>query len=145
MKSKMKKLILFIITILTITTTETLAQSYKVIVNESNIANTISQKDLAMVFLKKLKRWDDGTNITPIDQKANAAVRATFSQNVFNKTVAAIRSYWQKAMFSGMASAPDEKDSDIAVIEYVKNNKGAIGYISGGTALNGVKVLSVVE
>ncbi len=141
----MKKFIFFIIVILTIATTDTLAQTFKVIVNKSNEVSSISQKELAMVFLKKRKRWDNGTNITPIDQKPNAKVRETFSIEVFEKKVATIRSYWQKAMFSGMASAPDEKDSDMDVIEYVKNNKGAIGYISANTSLDGVKAVSIVE
>ncbi len=141
----MKKFIFFVIVILTIATTDSLAQTYKVIVNKSNTVSSISQKELAMVFLKKRKSWEDGTGITPIDQNPNAKVRESFSMEVFKKKVAAIRSYWQKAMFSGMTAGPEEKDSDSEVIEYVKNNKGAIGYISANTPLNGVKVISIVE
>ncbi len=141
----MKKFIFFIIVILTISSTDTLAQTYKVIVNKSNAVSSISQKELAMVFLKKRKSWEDGTTITPVDQNPSAKVRESFSIEVFKKKVAAIRSYWQKAMFSGMTAGPEEKDSDSEVIEYVKNNKGAIGYISANTPLNGVKVISIGE
>ncbi|MCW3805112.1 substrate-binding domain-containing protein [Plebeiibacterium marinum] len=141
----MKKLILLIILSITALSTEVMATSFKVIVNTSNNTNSISQKELALVFLKKHKKWDNGIEITPIDQKANANVRETFSTEVFNKKVAAIRSYWQKAIFSGMTTAPIEKDSDKEVVDYVKNNKGAIGYVSDDANLSGVKVITIIE
>ncbi len=140
---KMKKLIILMLVVLAICSAEATAQSYRVIVNESNTVSSISQKDLAMVFLKKRKKWDNDTRVMPVDQKANAKVRETFSMEVFKKKVAVIRSYWQKAMFSGMAAGPDEKNSDLDVIEYVKHNKGGIGYISTATPISGVKVISV--
>ena len=139
----MKKYIVLTILAVTLFVGNAAAQSYKVIVNNANAQSSISKKELAMVFLKKRKRWEDGTVIAPIDQQAKASVRATFSEEIFRKKVSAIRSYWQSAMFSGMASAPDEKKSDQDVINYVKNNKGAIGYVSADSGLGGVKVLSI--
>jgi len=141
----MKKLILILVILVATVSTTVAAQTYKIIVNSSNEVSSLSQKDLALVFLKKQKRWDDGTTIQPIDQKANAQVRNTFSTDVFNKKVDAIRSYWQQAIFSGMTTAPIEKDNDNAVLEYVRNNKGAIGYVSADTPISGVKVISITN
>jgi len=141
----MKKLIIILVILAAAISSTVAAQTYKVIVNTSNDISSLSHKDLALVFLKKQKRWDDGSAIQPIDQKANAPVRSTFSTEVFRKKVDAIRSYWQQAIFSGMATAPIEKDTDEDVVEYVKNNKGAIGYISANTPVSGVKVISITN
>ncbi len=139
----MKKYIFLFVVVVFCTISGVSAQSYKIIVNKTNAVETISQKELAMVFLKKKKKWENGTLISPIDQQASAQVRGSFSKQVFKKNVAAIRSYWQRAIFSGMDAGPIEKESDKDVIEYVKNNKGAIGYISDTTQVSGVKVLAV--
>jgi ABC-type phosphate transport system substrate-binding protein len=38
-----------------------------------------------------------------------------------------------------------EKKTDEAVVEYVKNNAGAIGYVSSSANTSGVKVIKVVN
>jgi hypothetical protein len=49
-------------------------------------------------------------------------------------------------MFSGREVPPPVRDSDTAVIEYVRANSGAIGYIAPSATLpNGVKPLRVVQ
>ncbi len=143
--NEMKKILILMIILVAITATEATAQSYTIIVNNANQIKSMSPKELALVFLKKKKRWDNGSVIIPIDQKASAEVRKDFSQAVFKKKVAAIRSYWQKAIFSGMDTAPVEEESDRAVIDYVRQNKGAIGYVSSQANLNGVKVITISE
>ncbi len=139
----MKKSIVFIILVVIITIGDITAQSYKVIVNNNNKTVSISKKELAMVFLKKKKKWKNGESIAPVDHQYRAEVRATFSEEIFGKKVSAVRSYWQSAMFSGMVSAPIEKMSDQEIINYIKKNKGAIGYISSTTNVSGVKVVSI--
>ncbi len=141
----MKKILVLFIIIAVAATYSVSAQSYKVIVNNANNTESVSKKDLAMVYLKKKKRWENKTAIVPIDQQVNANVREYFSKEVFNKDVAAIRSYWQSASFSGMETAPVEKISDKEVIDYVKNNEGAIGYVASSATTSGVKVLAIKE
>ncbi|GAF01855.1 hypothetical protein [Saccharicrinis fermentans] len=139
----MKKLTVLFILAVSLMLGNVHAQSYKVIVNNINEIGSISKKELAMVFLKKKKKWENGVMIIPVDQSVRAKVRASFSQDVFNKSVAAIRSYWQRAIFSGMATAPVEKPTDKEIIAFVKNNKGAIGYVSSATSTAGVKTLVI--
>lgn len=119
------------------------AQSFQVIVNEANTATSISKSDLSDIFLKKSTKWDDGTPIIPIDQTASSSVRGAFSEEVHGRGVGAIRSFWQQAAFSGAGTAPLEKADDAAVIAFVKNNPGAVGYISADTDASGVNVLTI--
>lgn len=141
----MKKFLVLIILIVAMVASSVTAQSYQVIVNKVNNTASISKKELALVFLKKRKRWENETIIVPIDQQVNANVREYFSKEIFNKNVAAIRSYWQSAIFSGIDTAPVEKMSDKEVIEFVKHHEGAIGYVSTSIAVAGVNVLTIKE
>lgn len=137
----MKRSVLFIALLLIATLLQ--AQSYKVIVNSSNPEASISASDLSKYFLKKTTKWANGEKVIPIDQSASSAVRGDFSKAALGKSVSAIKSYWQQYVFSGSGTPPIEKGSDAEVIEFVKNNAGAIGYISSTTNTNEVKVITV--
>lgn len=123
--------------------TEATAQSFKVIVNEANTTETISKKELSEIFLKNKTKWDDGSSITPVDLKASSETRKAFSNEILGRDVGAIRSYWQQAAFSGAGTAPVERSSEAEVITFVKNNPGAVGYISESTDASGAKVLTI--
>ncbi|MCR9133134.1 MAG: substrate-binding domain-containing protein [bacterium] len=119
------------------------AQNFKVIVNEANATTSLSKKDVSEIFLKTKTSWDDGSKIVPVDQTARSATRAEFSQEIHGRSVGAIRSHWQQAAFSGAGTAPAERPSDAEVIAFVKNNPGAVGYISADADVSGVKVVAV--
>ncbi len=120
-----------------------LGQNYKVIVNKSNSVTSLTKKDASDYFLKKKTRWIDKTSVRPVDLSSNSSVREGFSQSVHTKTVAQVRAYWQQSVFSGKASPPVELKTDADVINYVKNNKGAIGYVSSSANTSEVKVITI--
>src|SRR5229473_5996741 len=115
------------------------AGRYKVIVNVGNDRGTISKQELSNIFLKKKKAWDNGTPIVVVDQQDKAPVRETFTSAIHEKSVAAIKSYWQQQIFSGRDVPPVEKASDSDVVAFVRANPGAVGYIDGDVAVSGVK------
>ena len=56
---------------------------------------------------------------------------------------AAIAAYWNALIFSGRELPPLEKATDADVIAYVRATPGAIGYVSAGADIAGVKLLAV--
>jgi ABC-type phosphate transport system substrate-binding protein len=119
------------------------AADYKVVVNEANGVSSISRGDLAKIFLKKSGKWSDGSKADPVDLVADSPARASFSEDVLGKSVSAIKSYWQRLVFSGRGVPPAEKPSDAEVVAYVKKTPGAVGYVSAGADVAGVKVLDI--
>ncbi len=119
------------------------AAEYQVIVHSTNPTDILTREQLGKMFLKKLVKWDTGTPIVPIDQVPTAPVRAAFTRIVHAKPLSAIASYWQQQIFAGRDVPPAEKPSDEAVIAFVKANPGAIGYVSPGASIDGVKLLSI--
>ena len=98
---------------------------------------------LAGVFLKEVTRWDGGDTARPVDLKPDTSARRRFSEAVLNRSVAAVKSYWQQRIFSGRGVPPPELESDQAVIEFVTKHRGAVGYVSPGAAIGNAKVLQV--
>jgi ABC-type phosphate transport system substrate-binding protein len=119
------------------------AQGYKVIVNQSNSTSTLSEDEISKLFLKKNTKWADGKSVDPIDQVASSGVRKVFTDGVHKKSVNAIKSFWQQAIFAGTGTPPLEKSDDDEVIKYVSQNAGSIGYVSAGTDISSVKELKV--
>lgn len=119
---------------------------FKVIVNQSAPASTISMAKLSRLFLKKETRWSDGRKVLPVDQLQDSPIRQTFSLEVHNKQVDSVKSYWHQMIFSGRATAPPELRSDAEVLEYVRSNAGAIGYTSAVVAVgDGIRVLRLSD
>lgn len=117
---------------------------FRVVVHASNPATAVSRAELSAIYMKRTRSWPDGREIVPVDQLNGARVRDRFSRAVHGKSVAYVTRYWQRLIFSGRAVPPRELRSDAAVLEFVKANGEAIGYIDRNTPVpEGVKVLAV--
>jgi hypothetical protein len=114
-----------------------------VLVHPSNPSSSLSRQFVSDAFLKKTTRWSHDEALRPVDQPPKAATRRLFSERILRRSVAAVRSYWQQRIFSGRDVPPPELDDDAAVVRYVLKYPGAIGYVTGGTPLEGAKVVTI--
>jgi ABC-type phosphate transport system substrate-binding protein len=121
------------------------ADGFQVIVNDANTTGTLTKAQVTNVFLKKTPRWPNGVSAVPIDQVDSSPARAAFSKDILGKSVAAVASYWQQQIFSGREVPPPQKSGDAAVVDFVKTNPGAVGYVAAGSPPLGVRVVAVVE
>jgi len=120
------------------------AKSYKVIVNPSNPVSSISREDVSRIFLKKTTKFSDGRGASPADLPANSPTRESFSKDIHGKSSSAVDAYWQQLIFSGRDIPPAQK-SEGGVLEFVRSNGNAIGYVSAGADTAGVKVINVTD
>lgn len=120
------------------------AAGVKLVVHASNPLDSISKEKVADLFLKRVTRWENGRAVTPVDQSEKSPVRGAFTKDLLDKEVVWVKSYWQKMIFSGRGTPPAELKSDGEVLDLVKSNADAIGYVADtATIPGGVKVLTV--
>lgn len=120
--------------------------AFKVVVNTANPATAESKSTLSKIFLKKVREWDNKEKVNPYDLDEKSEARKAFSDAVHGKSVSAIKSYWQRMIFSGRDVPPDEVASEADVLKKVAADKGAIGYVAAKTPLpDGVKELKVKD
>jgi ABC-type phosphate transport system substrate-binding protein len=139
---------LIVVGLVVVPSAELASQSapFKVVVNGAQQVSSISKAQVSRFFLKKETTWAGGQAVMPVDQVDRAPVRASFSQSVHGRDVSAIKSYWQRMIFSGTAVPPPEKASDDEVLAYVKANPGAVGYVHADASLPaGVKAVALSE
>lgn len=125
---------------------------FKIVINRANPKTELTTKDVQRIFYKRTTRWEDWqgggdfVRVTPIDRERGAEVRKLFSKKIFRKSTSAIESYWQRQIFSGEDIPPDKLATEAEVIEFVRRNRGAIGYVSQDAVLaDGVKELRISD
>ena len=117
--------------------------SFIVVVNSSNPTAALPRSAVALLFLKRAA-WSDGQRALPVDLREDSETRRDFTKLVHQKSIMAIRSYWQQQIFSGREVPPPEKRTDAEVLEFVRANPAAIGYVSASADLgDGVKILNL--
>jgi ABC-type phosphate transport system substrate-binding protein len=122
------------------------AEGFVVVINAQNDTGPVETSRVAKMFLKRVKRWDNDITVTPVDQTESSEVRDRFTRVVHNKSVSAIKSFWQRMIFSGRDIPPLELASDQAVIDFILKTPGGIGYVSSAANLpDGVVPLTLTE
>ena len=114
---------------------ETQQPGFKVIVNSGVSVSALSGKEISQIFLKKTTEWPSGLKITPVNLGVDHATREAFSKAIHGKGAHPIERRWETLIFSGMGVPPLKLDSESEVVEFIKNNAGAIGYVAAATSL----------
>ncbi len=127
------------------TGTAAFGASFKVITNNAFPSSTVSKGELKNLYLGKTSRWRDGAKADPVDLPSDSEAREAFSEEVLGKPVSAVKSNWQRLIFSGKGVPPPEVSGDREAVSFVKGRSGAVGYVSDGAATEGVKVLTVTD
>lgn len=117
--------------------------NFQIVVHRSNKATVLPKNDVAKIFLKKQRTWEDGSQILPVDLEESSRTRDDFSKVILRKKVSSVKAYWQKQIFTGRGVPPPEKLSDEAVLKYIEDHPEAIGYVSPSTSLKGRPVKAV--
>jgi ABC-type phosphate transport system substrate-binding protein len=116
------------------------AEALLVIANPQVQAESVSSDELGDIYLLRKVEWQPGLRIVPVNREAGSAERASFSEQVLGESPADLAEYWNRLRFEGKRP-PLIQGSDQAVLGFVHNVPGAIGYVSARNPPQGVKVL----
>jgi ABC-type phosphate transport system substrate-binding protein len=104
----------------------------------------VSEELLSRIYLGKAKYLPDGTRAIPIDQLKGSPMRTKFYESVVKLSGQRFNAYWSKRMFNGRGKPPKIIAGDKAILEYIGNKPGAIGYIDGAQLDTNVNVLLIL-
>jgi len=110
-----------------------------VIVNPKR-SDHLDRHDVARIFLRAHRFWDDGTPIVPLNLEAGTALRATFAARVLALDQARLAAYWNEQYFHGVFP-PTVLASTAAVKRYVASDPRAIGYLDARDVDDTVKIV----
>ncbi|AEF99727.1 hypothetical protein [Methylomonas methanica] len=110
-----------------------------VIGHVKNGIESLTAKQVQDIYLGRSRMLPNGKFALPIDQPS--PLRAEFYEKLTGRPVEQINAYWARIMFTGQASPPQQLPSDDAVIQTVRQNEGAIGYINKSSVDETVRIL----
>jgi ABC-type phosphate transport system substrate-binding protein len=116
-----------------------------VVANKGNQMKVLTKKQVIDIYMGRTTLFPNGKVALPLDQNSDSSIRKLFYQNLVNKTVSEINAYWARLLFSGRSSPPRTVESVTSVINIIKNNKAAIGYIQLEDLTNDVQVITYVD
>ena len=117
------------------------AQDVVPVVAAKSPVTSLSQAQLADIFLGKATRFPDGTLATPIDQNEDSPARERFYAQVAGKSPAQVKAHWSKIIFTGRGQPPRQLPGGAEVRRAVAENPGAIGYIDAKLVDSSVRVI----
>jgi ABC-type phosphate transport system substrate-binding protein len=115
------------------------AEPLAVIVHPSRPVS-LSRAEVARIYLRKQRFWDDGEPIVAINREAGSRVREQFSEQVLDAEPSWLAAYWNEQYFHGIFP-PATLSSAAAVKQFVARERNAIGYIEAAEVDDSVKVV----
>jgi len=116
-----------------------------VVANKDNQIETLTKKQIIDIYMGRKSTFPNGEVVLPIDQETGSTIRKLFYKNLVNKTLSEINTYWARLLFSGRATPPRPANNGSSVINIIKKNKSAIGYINLEDVTDDVRVLNHVD
>jgi TonB family protein len=138
-----REVLLAVTGLMIIAQVESVASDIRVIANLSVKADTISASELKRVFLEEKIALTDGTHVEPVLER-DGMVHEAFLQQYLGVNEDDLQIYYRTLLFTGRGSMPRAFESDAKVAAYVAHTRGAIGYVSSASDVEGVKTLAIV-
>ena len=113
-----------------------------VIIVNPDVQSAVLKADLRRIYLNRKKRWPSGRGIETATL-ADGPLHRMFLEAYVGKSAAQFKTYWKRVIFTGKGSPPRTFESEGELIAFVAETPGAIGYVSKGAALDGVRVVAV--
>ncbi len=99
--------------------------------------------EIAAIYLLRVTSWPDGSHIVPVNRDAGSDARREFTARVLQEDNAELAVYWNEMHFMGKMP-PLVQESPEAMIAFIRNVPGSLGYVTGSTPPANVKLLAYV-
>jgi ABC-type phosphate transport system substrate-binding protein len=116
-----------------------------VVVNAANPMRSMTSKQALDIYMGRTRNFPDGDFALPFDQARSAPEREAFYRLLTGMDLAQVNSYWARLMFTGQTMPPQPLPNEAAVIEIVRRNPGAIGYLGKPPVDKGLAVVLVLK
>ncbi|HMR58003.1 MAG TPA: hypothetical protein PKK67_00665 [Cyclobacteriaceae bacterium] len=103
-----------------------------IIVNKENTSDKLSAGEVKLYWLRKIKkRWPDiNKNIKPVDRKTSCSEQEVFYAKVLGMSASDIETYFTQKQYESAEKPQDKFASDAAIIDFVADEPGAIGFVN---------------
>jgi hypothetical protein len=116
-----------------------------VVVQTANPVKALTQKEALDLYMGRSRAFANGDFALTFDLPRDSPVRASFYQALTGMSQAQVNSYWSRLMFTGQTMPPQALPNEQAVIDVVKRNPSALGYLSQEPTDKGVRTVLTIK
>lgn len=138
---KMHKLMTMLIAVLGFSVSAAAFAEVAVIVHPSVSIASMTDEDVARIFLGKSNNFPGGGQAVPINQDEGSPIRDKFNEAICKKNASQYKAYWSQLVFTGKGTPPKDAGKDAAVKALIAANPNMIGYVDAGSVDSSVKVV----
>ena len=113
-----------------------------IIANKSVPVDILDYDTLSNIYRAEETKWRNGDNIVVVMQKAGP-IHEQFAQNMVGLSPVKLRNIWKQIIFTGLGNPPRIFKNEKDLVDFVRDTRGAIGYISASTSHEAVKVIRI--
>lgn len=118
-----------------------MASEIAVVVNKENPVESLTAKEVSDFFLSRRRAFPSGDAVLVFEQQRDSSLRESFFRMLNGMTIKQLNAYWARLQFSGEIQPPESLSGNIDVLESVKKNRNAIGYVDAASLDNSVKII----
>lgn len=115
----------------------------EVIVNIQNTNRIHSINDLQSIFVMRKRYWDNGEKINVFVLPDNNDMHKAFVKEKLLMFPHQIRKIWDKMTYTGTGQAPIIVQSIAEMLNQIKQNPNAIGYINNRETYDSIRFLNI--
>lgn len=117
-----------------------------IIVNRDSPLQTVTPREVSDLYLGRTRSIGHGDKTTLssasiYEQAVDSPLRETFFRCLNGMTVKQLNAYWARLRFSGEVLPPPALPDSRAVVEAVKSDRNAIGYVHSSEANDSVRIV----
>lgn len=106
------------------------SEAIYVVVSAQSSVRTLTQKQVLAVYTGRTRTLPNGELALPVDQQHEGSARIDFYQALTGMDIARINSYWARLHFTGQVQPPQSVGDDQAVLQRLRRDPQAIGYLT---------------
>lgn len=116
-----------------------------VVVHEDNPVRSLTHKNVVDIFMGRSRAFSNGQYALPFDLPRDSAGRQLFYQLLTGLSLAQVNSYWSRLMFTGQTMPPVPLPGEAVMLDVIRQNPGAIGYVTSEPTGKGVRIVLVLK
>ena len=141
---KMALTIVYLITLLLVSSVSATSGDIAIIVNKANPTDELSSTDLVKIFAQDKQYWENGKKVYLIMQEAGSLEKKVILKKIYKMGDEELKRFWLAKMFrEEIASFPKTLSSNEAVKRFISQVPNAIGFIDASFVDESVKVLRI--
>jgi ABC-type phosphate transport system substrate-binding protein len=122
------------------------ANDFSVIVHPNNPVVSLTAEQVSDLYLGRSRNFETGNRTNAgraiiLEHPENAPIRSEFYRALNGMSISRLTVYWARVRFSGQILPPQQLPNSQQIIETVKNQQFAIGYVESHLVDRSVKVV----